>query len=160
MASKLAQLLHREGVYYGDPFLVVYTRTENGHQQGDFLGHEYIRVSEDHPRIIYDFFVFYKNSNIDALPQFNDTLQLYDINKTNIMNMTEITRTPFWAPNPVDEDKVQRYLNYVEEGIVNGDMYVEPLATARYRGIIPSLIRGIASLVGGNKNRNGYPIDV
>ena len=160
MASKLAQLLHSEGVYYGDPFLVVYTCTEDGHQQGDFLGHEYIRVSEDHPKVIYDFFVFYKNSNIDALPQFNDTLQLYDINKSNIMNMTEITRTPFWAPNPVDEDKVQRYLDYVEEGIVNGDMYVEPLATARYRGLIPSLIRGIASLVGGNKNRNGYPIDV
>lgn len=160
MVSKLAQLLHREGVFYGDPFLVIYTRTEDGHEQGDYVGHEYIRCSDDHPRLIYDFFCFYKNSNVDGLPQFNDTLQLYDINKSNLMNMAEITRTPFWAPNPIDEDRVQKFLDYVEEGIVNGSLYIEPIATARYRGIIPSLMRFIASLVGGNRNRNGYPIDI
>jgi len=160
MASKLAQLLHREGIYYGDPFLVIYTRTEDGHEQGDYVGHEYIRSSVDHPRLIYDFFCFYKNSNIDGLPQFNDTLQLYDINKSNLMIKAEITRTPFWAPNPIDEIRVQKFLDYVEEGIVNDSMYVEPIATARYRGIIPSLLRFIGSLVGCNLNRNGYPIDI
>lgn len=161
MASKLAQFLAKEGLCYGDPFLVSYARDDGEHEVGSYLGHPYFRTSNDHPSIMVDFFCFYKNDHlVYGQPQFNDTLQLYDVNKSNIMVMAEITRTPFWAPKALDEHLVDNYLKYVEDGILSMDFLIYPVATGSGRGIIPSIIRGVAALFGGNKNRTGFSIDV
>lgn len=161
MASKLAQFLANEGIHYGDPFLVSYGKNDGEHTVGNYLGHPHFKQNDDHPTILYDFFCFYRNDHPDnPYAAYNDSLQLYDINVSNVMIAAEITRHPFWAPNPLDEHLVDAYLKYVEDGIVNLDLLIYPVATGSGYGIIPAIIKGIASLFGGNKNRSGFPINV
>lgn len=161
MSKALAQILAENGIYYGDPFIVKYAYDESGHDMGEVLGHEVIRRSNDHPRVMYDFFCFYNSSHpITGKPQYNDTLQLYDINRSNLMQTCEITREPVWAPTPLDERLVQEYLDRVESGIISGEFEVDLIASNRSAGLIIDFIRLLGSVFSENRDRNGDPIDL
>lgn len=161
MSKALAQILAENDIYYGDVFVVKYATDETGHDMGECLGHEIIQRSNDHPKVMYDFFCFYNSSHpITGRPQYNDTLQLFDINRANLMQTCEITREPVWAPNPIDENLVQDYLNRVESGIISGELEVELVATNRSAGLIIELIRMLGQLLNSKRDRNGEPIDV
>ena len=161
MSKELAQILAENRIYYGDVFIVKYATDETGHDMGEVLGHEVIRRSNDHPKVMYDFFCFYNSSHpLTGKPQYNNTLQLYDINRSNLMQTCEITREPVWAPTPLDEKLVQEYLDRVESGIISGEFEVELVATNRSAGLIIELIRMIGSIMRENRDRNGEPIDL
>ena len=157
MASKLAEVLSKADIFYGDAFLVRDVQT------GEYLGHEVIRISDDHPKTMFDFFCFYKNNHpIYGRPELNDTLQLYDINRTNICERTEITRKPVWEPNHLNENRVQDYLNAVEKGIVSGKYQVELVTTCRGGGLLAEIIN-LLGLIFGDKSKQdfgGEKIDV
>ena len=165
MNAKLQNVLAEQYFNYGDPFTVCEV------DEAGFFGlpfkHDVIPMSDEHPTYMYDFFCFYNNetpydhnSHLEAgFPQFSNTLQLYDINRSNIIRNQRITRRPFWAANDATaEQEVQEYLDKIALGLISGKYHASRCATCGSGGILINLINSIGELVGGSKNKNGQSI--
>jgi hypothetical protein len=132
---ELGKYLRKLGIRYGEPFILQHT---NG--DGKYISHSCNREKDCHPKYMIDVFCFYGS----RLPmEYNNSLQLYDVNATNYTNEIKITRSPFWVNATGDKVRVDEFLDKMAEEILSKNLKVVTLSDSNRSNLIMRTIKRI-----------------
>ena len=145
---KLGKLLKSINVRYGDPFVLAHA---NG--DGKVIAHSVVQKRLIHPMHMIDVFCYYSAKFPN---EYNNSLQLYDINTSNLANEISITRSPAWVRTAADRIRVDEFLDKMTDMILNKELVVVPLATAKHKSVLNRFLE----LIGGKGNKLGDKIKV
>ena len=148
---ELGEYLNNIGVRYGEPFILL--KRDNNDA---CISHSYPKEAKFHPPYLVDIFCYYGSRFPNKYYQYNNTLQLYDINYTKLDGIIPITRTPFWINTPADRCRVDQFLNNIRDRILNNDFIIY-LISERIPRSFGDIIEGWLGL---KKDRNGERIRV